>query len=28
MSPSEIWDLVNYVRHGLVADGVAIKAAR
>lgn len=21
LSPSEIWDLVNYVRHGLVADG-------
>ena len=28
MSPSEIWDLVNYVRHGLVNDGVVIKAAR
>jgi len=20
--PSEVWDVVNYVRHGLVADGV------
>jgi mono/diheme cytochrome c family protein len=23
MSPSEIWDVVNYVRHGLVSDGLA-----
>jgi len=22
LSPSEMWDVVNYVRHGLVADGV------
>ena len=22
LSPSEVWDVVNYVRHGLVADGV------
>ena len=22
MSPSEVWDLVNYVRHGLVSDGL------
>ena len=28
MSPSEIWDLVNYVRHGLVNEGVVRKAAR
>jgi mono/diheme cytochrome c family protein len=23
LSPSEIWDVVNYVRHGLVGDGIA-----
>jgi mono/diheme cytochrome c family protein len=23
LSPSEIWDVVNYVRHGLISDGVA-----
>jgi len=22
LSPSEVWDLVNYVRHGLVSDGL------
>ncbi len=23
LSPSEIWDVVNYVRHGLISDGTA-----
>ncbi len=26
MSPSEIWDVVNYVRHGLVSDSAALAA--
>jgi S-disulfanyl-L-cysteine oxidoreductase SoxD len=26
MSPSEIWDLVNYVRHGLIGDGAVAKS--
>lgn len=26
LSPSEIWDLVNYVRHGLISDGATAKA--
>jgi mono/diheme cytochrome c family protein len=24
LSPNEIWDVVNYVRHGLIADGLAV----
>lgn len=27
MSPSEVWDVVNYVRHGLIPDGMASGSA-
>ncbi len=27
MSPSEVWDVVNYVRHGLIPDGAAATGA-
>jgi S-disulfanyl-L-cysteine oxidoreductase SoxD len=26
LSPSEIWDVVNYVRHGLISDGAAARS--
>jgi hypothetical protein len=27
LSPSEVWDVVNYVRHGLIPDGAASGSA-